>query len=293
MNFKQYFPLFLTVIFSIGSVMADPAPAVVKGLQMPAWVERGSERLPLRANQALQSGDKVITGSAARVLLALEEGSHIKLGENARLDLSDIKVPEKQSGIFTAAVDVLRGAFRFTTSLIGSNRQRNIDFRIGTITAGIRGTDIWGRSNNEKDLVCLIEGKINVASGSDSFEMSDPLSFYIKPKDAPAKPVSKVPPEKLTQWAKETELQNGHGVIQADGGYALNIMSLNSLASAKTNQQRFHQAGYASDIQQADVNGQTWYRLRINHIASPADARQLGKQLQQALGIDPPWVSAM
>ena len=30
------------------------------------------------------------------------------------------------------------------------------------MTAGIRGTDLWGSSDAERDLVCLVEGRITV-----------------------------------------------------------------------------------------------------------------------------------
>ncbi len=285
--------LLLFVTISLSNTWANTSAAVVQGLQMPAWVERDGQRRALTANQPLQSGDKIITGKSARVLLALEEGSHIKLGENAQLNLAEVQAPEQPSGVFTGLVDVLSGAFRFTTSLIGATRQRNIDFRIGTVTAGIRGTDIWGRSNNEKDIVCLIEGKINVASGNDNFDMSDPLSFYIKPKNAPADPVSRVSEEQLTQWAQETELQKGFGVVQDNGRYALNIMSVQSLNNAQLNQNTLSHAGYASEIHEANVSGQTWYRLRITHLASHADARQLSERLQQDIAVGTPWISTM
>jgi hypothetical protein len=52
------------------------------------------------------------------------------------------------------------------------------------VTAGIRGTDLWGKSNDARDLVCLLEGKISVgAEGHPAVTLDQPLDFYQNPRD--------------------------------------------------------------------------------------------------------------
>ena len=75
---------------------------MVAGLQMPAWLERGESKLPLRLGMDLQSGDKVITGNNAKVRMRLEEGSDVKLGENARIRLDKLSHPKKKADYFLA-----------------------------------------------------------------------------------------------------------------------------------------------------------------------------------------------
>src|SRR5512132_3195359 len=61
---------------------APAAPgALVEGVQMPAWVERGNETIPLTPGMALRDRDRVRTGDNARILLRMAEGSAVKLGE--------------------------------------------------------------------------------------------------------------------------------------------------------------------------------------------------------------------
>ena len=89
------------------------------------------------------------------------------------------------------ALDVAKGAFRFTTGVFSSpRRDRAVNVRIATITAGTRGTDLWGISNAERDLICLLEGRITVFHALDqSRELSEPLSFCVALKGAAPGPV--------------------------------------------------------------------------------------------------------
>ena len=120
---------------------AQPA-AVVEGVQMPAWVERSESgapprRVPVAPGMELKSGDQLRTGAGSRLLIKLSEGSLVKLGENARLQIAEL-APSKE--IFKAALGVLEGAFRFTTELVAKKRRRDININVSQVTAGIRGT---------------------------------------------------------------------------------------------------------------------------------------------------------
>jgi hypothetical protein len=61
--------------------------------------------------------------------------------------------------LFRAALNVLEGAFRFTTDVAAKTRKREVSIRAAQVTAGIRGTDLWGRSRPGNEIVCLIEGE--------------------------------------------------------------------------------------------------------------------------------------
>ncbi|MCC6197590.1 MAG: FecR domain-containing protein, partial [Burkholderiales bacterium] len=140
------------------------AAVLVEAVQSPAWVERDGRREPLAPGMQLDERDRVVSGRNARVLLRMPEGSLVKLGEEGRLALDRIAVGrEAQRNVVTASLDVLQGAFRFTTQVAARFRgERRIDIRIATVTAGIRGTDVWGKAAADRDIVCLIEGDIAV-----------------------------------------------------------------------------------------------------------------------------------
>ena len=74
---------------------------------------------------------------------------------------------------------MLEGAFRFTTDVAAKARKREVSVRVQQVTIGIRGTDFWGRARAERQIVCLIEGAIEVgAAGEQPVTMDKPRQFY-------------------------------------------------------------------------------------------------------------------
>ena len=195
------------VVLGWGWSAAGATPATVAGVQTPAWVERAGARAPLRPGETLSSSDVLETGKDGRVHVALPDGSTLKLGQEARIALEQLIPPETPEGLFRGTLNVLRGAFRYTTNKVARvNQRREVNIQIASITVAIRGTDIWGRSNNEADLVCLIEGHIRVDhAGNAAMPMDTPLSFFVAPKNAAPRPIAAVDPAKLQTWAAETE----------------------------------------------------------------------------------------
>ena len=223
--------LSMVLLLAAGCAFAATAPVVpktalakslivVEGVQMPAWVERANgARDALTLGTSLSNKDRVITGPGARALLRLADGSLIRLGENGMLALDDLGQKKFQlKDVVTASLDVLSGAFRFTTQALTKFRgERDVKVRIVTITIGIRGTDLWGKADAAKDIACLIEGKVDVTRGDQAFTMDQPMSFYVAPKDKPGEPVAPVPKEQLAKWAAETDIAAGAGALRKGG----------------------------------------------------------------------------
>ncbi len=188
---------------------ARPAPlAVVEVVQMPAWVERGGARTPLTPGMELRDRDELKTGANSRLLLRMGDGSAVKLGEKGSLGLDAMRI--SGGSVFEAAMRVAQGAFRFTTEAAAKFRgKREVNITVATVTAGIRGTDLWGKSDPDRQIVCLIEGRIEVTPpGESPIGMDQPLSFYVRDKGQ-SQPVVPVPLEQLKAWAAETEPQAG------------------------------------------------------------------------------------
>src|SRR5690242_5508795 len=163
---------------------------------MPAWIERGGVKSPLLPGMELKPGDKVIAGADSRVMIKLSEGSTVKLGANGQLRFVELNATQQ---LFKGVLDVLEGAFRFTTDVAGKNRKREVSIRASQVTAGIRGTDVWGRSVAGNEIVCLIEGKVEVSvKGEAPVRMDQPLQFYRR-IDGQAQPVGTVEKSQLEQ----------------------------------------------------------------------------------------------
>ncbi|MEI7614447.1 MAG: FecR domain-containing protein [Betaproteobacteria bacterium] len=282
----------LVSILSLRDVEAvERVYATVESVQMPAWFVRNGQRQPLAPGKVLQNRDRVITGDDARVLIRLAEGSAVKLGENAQLDLNALG--RRENRIFTAALDVAKGAFRFTTGIFSRLHQhRAVNVRIATITAGIRGTDLWGSSDEERDLVCLLEGRISVFHPfAEGLEMSEPMSFYAARKGAAPQAVDKVDAEQMAKWAAETEVQQGSGYANRNGKWKLELATVEGEVAALDLYDRARAAGYEVRIKPRATEAGYSYGIRVTQLPSKAEAEILGAKLIGVLGLDSPLVT--
>ncbi|MCC7484158.1 MAG: FecR domain-containing protein [Burkholderiales bacterium] len=266
------------------SAHAAAASLTVEGAVSPAWVERAGAREPLAVGMTLSDNDRVVTGAGSRALLRLADGSAVRLGENAALSVSGLseKTGDRARRFVTASLDVARGAFRFTTGVFSKLRaERDVTIRVATVTAGVRGTDLWGKSDAERDLVCLIEGRISVAHAqTGEFTMSDPLAFFVAPRGKPPLPVGKVDPEQLKQWAQETELDAAPGAARRGGRFAVLASVNESQADALRDYDRLRAAGYPATIQPVRSEAGVEYRVRIASLPGEKEAAAVVRKLK-------------
>lgn len=270
--------------------LAQPA-AVVEGVQMPAWVEHTSgARVPLAPGMELKAGDQVRTGANSRLLVKLSEGSHVKLGENGSLRIAEVE--PNRGGVFRAALGVVEGAFRFTTDALGKSRRRDVNIAVGTVTAGIRGTDLWGKQDSaDRQIVCLIEGRIEVgAAGEAPVTLDQSRQFYRREKGVTA-PIGFVEPAQLGEWAKETEIAVGAGAARAGGRYRVNLGQSDTQQGALAIYDQVREAGYAAQIRPVSAEGKLVYYVRIANLPSKAEAESLAAQLRGKYGVANPSVS--
>ena len=275
-------------LFSALTAAAVP-DAVVETVQAPAWLQRGERRLPLAPGMQLENRDHLLTGGGARVIVQLADGSAVKFGENVNAAVNAMKQDKK--GFFAAALDVSKGAFRLTTNIFRKfQSQRAINIRTGTVTIGIRGTDVWGRSNDEKDFVCLLEGHIAVSHPlGEPTELTEPLQFYGADKGQAPGAVASVEREQLAKWALETELQEGVGTQQSGGRWALSFGRLDQ-DGALTLHDQLSAAGYAGRIRPVRVSGGYLYELRLGQLVTEREAQWLADKLVRELHVPAPVV---
>jgi len=258
--------------------------ARVEAVQYPAWLERGGAAVPLTPGTRLQSNDKLRTGANARVQLQLGEGSAVKLGENAQFVIGKVE----DRGIFHAALSVLSGAFRFTTDALRKSQRRDISIQVKNVTAGIRGTDLWGKSTGERDLVCLLEGKISVgAEGHPQVTLDQPLDFYQKPRDgAPA--VAKVDAKQVEIWARETEISPDGPAARQGGKWRVVAAKFPTRDEALQLNRVLRGSGYPSEVSKTgDASA-----VIVPGLAGEAEARAIMANLRTIPGVLAPTVLA-
>ena len=277
------------VLASLAMLASAPvlaaAAATVEAVQSPAWRDRGGVTLPLAAGMELQSGDVLRTGPGARAYLMLAEGSRVKLGEGAHFALHTRSLQPEKS--FRGALDIVAGAFRFTTAKLKKTLPRDVAIRVGTATIGIRGTDVWGKTDKDGELVALLEGRIEIARAGQTTELAQPMTYF----DAPTGKVAEVKPldlETFAKLARQTEITTGDGATRRNGKTSVLAATAASEEAALELHERIRAAGFDVRIRLREVEGGSWsYELRLVGYASAAEAAVAAARMRAATGIKP------
>jgi hypothetical protein len=257
-----------------------PVPlATVESVQLSASVERGRQVVPLAPGTALRDGDRVNTGAQSRLKLKLADGSTVRIGERGSFFIDHMA--RRNDGVFEAALFVAEGAFRFTTSAVDRLAgKREVTVAINNVTAGIRGTDLWGKSSAESDIVCIIEGKAEVTPpGEKPFMLDQPLSYYALEGNV-SKAVATVAPDKFKDWAEETETQPGRGVAGQGGKWKITVSSVKKSGEALGVYNDLRKAGYAAEILPGKAGEQRVYSVRLSNFESEKDAKAVVEALK-------------
>ncbi|HSN21233.1 MAG TPA: FecR domain-containing protein [Usitatibacter sp.] len=258
----------------------------VEAVQYPAWLERGGFSVPLVPGTELRAQDGLRTGRNARAVLRLAEGSTVKLGENARFRIERVE----QKSVFRAALQVIAGAFRFTTRAIAKRQRRDVTIRVSSITAGIRGTDVWGKATGERDLVCLFEGRVQVAAeGREPVTLDQPRDFYQKPRDG--EPVlARVDAAQVETWSRETEIPADGGAATVGGTWRVVASKFQRRDTALALRSRLRAAGYPAQVID-EKNGV--FVVQVPGLAGELQARAVMANLRGIEGVTIPSVGAM
>ena len=266
-----------------GLAEAQALSARIQAVHPPAWLERAQQRQPLALGTALESADLIHTGDGGRVELALAEGSRIQLGEHAHFKLAYLPKSPQNAQPFKANLSVLKGAFRFTTGVVGKSQPRDIQIQVATVTAGIRGTDVWGKSDAENDVVCLLEGQIQVQHLTETpLAMDQPLSFFVAPKGQAALPIAAVDPHKVnTVWLPQTTLPNE--ALSEAGTYRLTVLAGLTEPDAQRWFRRLQAAGYPVAIMPSQ--NAALRDIQLSGFVDAAHAKIALQRLQAAFSI--------
>lgn len=268
---------------------AAPATTVVEAVQLPAWVERHGQRRPAQPGIALRASDKALTAAGARLLLRLPDGSQVKLGEATELviegmDLTRQGVARPQR--ISSDLRLVTGVFRYATDLASklAGHQRQLNLKMATATAGIRGTDFWSMTDAEHDAVCVFEGLVAVLrEAQPDIQLDKPGAFWVTFTGQPPQPAGQATPDQLAKFIGQAELSPGSGVLVAGGRWRAVLGLLPTAAQAAQLRTQLAAAGYPADVLAKDGR----YEVRINQFATEQDARSVVDRLgaQPALGL--------
>ena len=179
-----------------------------------------------------------------------------------------------------------QGAFRFTTGIFSKlTSDRDVTIRVDSVQAGIRGTDLWGKSDDQRDLVCLLEGRISVSHAqTGEITMSEPLAFFVAPRQQAPLPVGKADMAQMQEWAAETELDTVAGGARRGGRFRVEVSTAPDQQAALRDYDAVRRAGYPAVIQPVMGAAAREYRVRIVNLLSERDAQSVAGKVK-ALGL--------
>ena len=261
------------------SKAAPPAAlASVELVQLSATVERGKLLVPLGPGTELRQGDRLNTGAQSRLLVKLADGSYLSIGEKASLFFDRMQV---RDGIFDAALFVAEGAFRFSSGRVGAFvGKREVSVAVNNVATAIRGTDFWARSSPESDIVCVIEGRVEVAPpGEKPFMLEEPLTYYMLEGNV-SHPVATASLEQFREWAAQTAEQEGRGIATRGGRWKITVASPKKFGDAFGLYDALRRAGHFAEIVPAKAGEERVYTVRLANFETEKDARAVVESLK-------------
>jgi hypothetical protein len=277
--------------FASGTGHAQPRPTrkalpaqgmQVEVVQMPAWVARADQRLPLAPGDGIGTAQEIQTGAGGALAFRLPDGSLIRIGEKTHLGVQQLRATEVQGQIeVTSQLRLLDGFLRFVTGAAAKVAgQRQISVQLRTATIGIRGTDFWAMTDTEHDAACLFEGRVALDTREQGLlELAQPTAFWARFFDQPVQPVGQATPAQLGKFLASTEAQAGQGVAVVDGRWQVVALSSKDSRAALRLAGRLRSEGYPAQL----LSHQGEHHVIVRQLASQADALTLQTKLMPFL----------
>ena len=126
--------------------------------------------------------------------------------------------------------------------------ERDVNIKLGpNATIGLRGTDLWGRGRDDKDIVCLIEGKIDVTGNNGkTLRLDQPRQMFTSARNMPPEPVTTIDAQQLNTWSIETEIEYGKG-SKVSGEWKVIIEGFPSRDEARAATRKLRETGYPAE----------------------------------------------
>jgi sporulation related protein len=152
------------------------------------------------------------------------------------------------------------------------------------VTTGIRGTDVWGKSTPEGEIVCLIQGQVEVTPpGERPFTLDQPFTFYALEGNV-SRPVANVTVDRFKEMAAETEEEPGRGVATRSGKWKITVGSAKTSGEAFGIYNEMRKAGFPAEIVPGKAGEARIYTVRIPNFESEKDAKSAVESLKAQAG---------
>ena len=134
-----------TVLLLCGALWHGAASAAAGYVQLvlgqaTVW-ERGGTQRPAQKGVQLYEGDAIVTGPTSNVQIRMSDDALIMVYSNSRVRVDQYLYTRNKDGKDTGSLQLLKGAIRTVTGLIGQNNKDSFTIRTPAAAIGIRGTD--------------------------------------------------------------------------------------------------------------------------------------------------------
>lgn len=235
----------------------------------------------------LHEGDTIVTGAGGYAQLTMVDDAIVAVRPDTRLKVEIYRYSGKADSSEKGVWGLVRGGFRTLTGWIGRNNKDAYAVRTPTATIGIRGTDVWGKTDKDGDLVALLEGKIEITRAGQATEMSQAMTYYDAPRGRGAE-VKSLDPESFARLARQTDIVAGDGAAGSKGKWTLLAGSAASQEAALEIYDQAQDAGFAARIRPRAVEDGGWrYEVAVGRYASAAEAEVAAARLKAATELKP------
>jgi hypothetical protein len=150
-------------VFAVAALLASAhAFADATLVDMRGDVRIGSH--PALPQQKVASGATVTTGVGAQAVLKFEDQQQVVLDENTTFRITNFRYRAAEPRTDGAVFDLLRGALRFISGVVGARNPSVVQLRVPQATIGIRGTDFMVALVNPA-YVNVLSGAISATNG--------------------------------------------------------------------------------------------------------------------------------
>ena len=126
----------------------------------------------LYEGDTVKQGDTIKTGSDGFVTIVMEDETVLNFDPGTSFKFSEYSYNEEKPAESKSHFSLLKGTFRYISGLLAKSNPDNIKVTAGTATIGIRGTAFSMSFNGSTFSVSLVNGKIQVTSGSLTVELA-------------------------------------------------------------------------------------------------------------------------
>jgi hypothetical protein len=154
-------------VFLVAALVGGPAHAAVAvvteatgTVEVQVGVGPG---LAVAAGTLLDPGATITTGDRSTAVIRFEDGQVVALAERSNFRIVSYQFRAKEPERGSTFVSLIEGGLRFVTGLIGRRNPSGIRLQAGTVTVGIRGTDLSSVVQAGDAVTTVHEGQISIS----------------------------------------------------------------------------------------------------------------------------------